>query len=76
MNSYHETLDAFLSAGSMSERDLADAVGKAQGSINRYRNKERFPNADTARLIDRATDGKVPFAVWQADFMARSGLAA
>jgi transcriptional regulator with XRE-family HTH domain len=76
MMTYHETLDAFLSAGSMSETDLATAIGKAQGSVNRYRNKARFPDADTARLIDRATGGKVPFAVWQAEFLARSGIAA
>ncbi|ABD27449.1 hypothetical protein Saro_3014 [Novosphingobium aromaticivorans DSM 12444] len=76
MSTYHETLSAFLSEGSMGERELAAAIGRTQVTINRYRNGNRFPDARTARLIDDATGGKVPFPIWQAEFLSRSGLAA
>lgn len=74
--SYQHTLASFLSREENAEKGLAEKVGRSQAAINRYRNGKRFPDADTARLIDQHTDGEVPFAVWQADFMARSGLAA
>jgi transcriptional regulator with XRE-family HTH domain len=76
MQTYSEHLRAYLAGTGASERDLAARVAKTQASINRYRNGGRFPDAETARRIDQETQGAVPFAVWQAEFMARSGLAA
>jgi len=44
--------------------------------VTRYANGKRFPDADTARAIDDATDGAVPFDAWRAEFERRSGLVA
>lgn len=74
MSTYSQALDAFLKRPENKETDLAAAIDKTQASVNRYRNAERFPDADTARLIERATAGEVSFAIWQADFLSRSGL--
>lgn len=76
MSTYAKALDAYLRRAENKETDLAAAIEKTQPAVNRYRNAERFPDADTARLIDKATGGEVPFEVWQAEFMAKSGLAA
>ncbi|CAB5223003.1 HTH_XRE domain containing protein [uncultured Caudovirales phage] len=76
MTSYSDTIKAYLAGSGKSERELAERAETTQTSINRYRNGGRFPDADTARRIDQATQGAVPFAVWQAEFMTRSGLAA
>lgn len=76
MQTYPTTLDAFLNRPGNTESALAGAIGKTQPAIHRYRKGARFPNADTARAIEGATGGEVPFLVWQADFMSRSGLAA
>lgn len=74
MSTYAASLDAFLKRPENKEIELAERIGKTQPAVNRYRNGERFPDADTARLIDSATVGEVPFAVWQAEFLTRSGL--
>ena len=76
MTALQAALAAYLDNPDCTETALAEAIGKAQPTINRYRNGERFPDADTARLIDRHTGGAVPFALWQADFLRRSGIAA
>lgn len=74
MSTYQQSLAAFLAHAENNETELALAVGKTQAAINRYRNGKRFPDAETARLIDAHTRGQVAFATWQTDFMARSGL--
>ena len=74
MSTYSNALDAYLSSPDHREADLAEAVGTTQASVNRWRNGKRFPDAKTARDIDEATKGQVAFAVWQADFLDRSGL--
>lgn len=71
---YQQALAAFLAHAENAETALAERVGKSQAAINRYRNGKRFPDAETARLIDRETRGQVSFAIWQSDFLARSGL--
>lgn len=76
MSTYAASLDAFLAKPENKVTDLASAIGTHQPNITRYRQGERFPSADVARQIDAATGGEVPFALWQAEFMARSGLAA
>ena len=71
---YRQALTAFLSREENAETNLAERVGRSQAAINRYRNGKRFPDAETARLIERHTDGEVSFAVWQAEFLSRSGI--
>ncbi|GAO78675.1 hypothetical protein SC1_01984 [Sphingopyxis sp. C-1] len=55
---------------------MADSIGKTQVAVTRYAGGGRFPDADTARAIEAATNGKVPFALWRSEFEQRSGLAA
>lgn len=57
-----------------SQTELASQIGKTPVAVNRYANGQRFPDADTARAIDRATEGKVPFEMWQAEALKRIGL--
>jgi transcriptional regulator with XRE-family HTH domain len=76
MSTYRSALAAYLDRPNCTETVLADAIGKTQPTVNRYRNGERFPDADTARLIDQHTGGEVSFVLWQAEFLSRSGLAA
>lgn len=73
---YKDALSAYLEKPGSTETALAEAIGRKQPTINRYRKGERFPDAQTARLIDERTGGEVPFSVWQAEFLNRSGLAA
>jgi len=74
MSIYAETLDAYLKRAENKETELADRIERPQPTVNRYRNGKRFPDAETARRIDSATDGEVPFAIWQTEFLSRSGL--
>lgn len=76
MNTFQTALAAYLSKDENAECALAEKVGCSQAAINRYRNGNRFPNAETARSIDEHTKGEVPYAAWKADFLARSGIAA
>lgn len=73
---YQDSLAAYFAAPDRTEGALAEAIGRSQATINRYRNGLRLPDAETARLIDQHTGGEVPFSVWQATFLARAGLAA
>lgn len=75
MSTYRDALGAFLSLPGNDEIKLAEQVGCTQATINRYRHGKRFPDAENARAIDRATAGAVPFALWQTEFLQRSGLA-
>jgi ribosome-binding protein aMBF1 (putative translation factor) len=76
MQTYAEALKAFLAKPENKVTDLADKVKTHQPNITRYASGERFPNADMARLLDSATDGEVPFSLWQSEFLSRSGIAA
>lgn len=74
MSTYKDSLAAFLNRDENTESALAEKIGCTQAAVNRYRNGARFPDADMARLIDEKTDGAVPFEVWRAEFLSRSGL--
>lgn len=76
MTTYRDALAAYLDRPDCTETALADAIGKTQPTVNRYRNGERFPDADTARLIEQHTGGVVAFVLWQGEFLSRSGIAA
>lgn len=73
---YKDALADFLSREEITESALAAKVGKSQVAIHRYKRGDRFPDAATARQIEQVSAGAVPFAVWQQEFLARSGLAA
>lgn len=76
MQTYSALLDAFLALDGNTEADLALAINRTQPAVHRYRKGDRFPDADTARLIETHSKGAVPFGAWRAEFMAKSGLAA
>jgi transcriptional regulator with XRE-family HTH domain len=76
MSTYSSTLRAFLESETTTQASFAEAIQKTQAAVNRYANGVRFPDAETARAIDAASNGKVPFSAWQAEFMSRAGIAA
>lgn len=76
MSTFREALSAWLAVDGNTQVKLAEGIGKSQVAVHRYCEGDRFPDADTARAIDRETSGEVSFAVWQAEFLSRSGLAA
>lgn len=76
MSTYANSLKAYLAGDGVTQSDLAERIGKTQVAIARYVGGHRFPDADTARSIESATNGAVPFALWRSEFEQRSGLAA
>jgi transcriptional regulator with XRE-family HTH domain len=75
MSTYANSLKAYLE-GAVTQAGLAEKIGKTQVAVARYAGGLRFPDAETARAIEAATDGAVPFAIWRSEFEQRSGLAA
>lgn len=73
MSIYQTLIGDFLAAEGNSQAKLAEAIGRSQAAVNRYANGIRFPDADTARQIDRATEGRVPFTAWQTEMAKRIG---
>lgn len=76
MNAYQTALKHFLSRDGVRQEDIAAKAEVKQPTLNRYARGHRFPDADTARKIDRATDGVVPFALWQSVALDKLGIAA
>jgi transcriptional regulator with XRE-family HTH domain len=76
MDTYQATLRRYLARPGVTQSQLAERIGKTQVAVHRYAEGDRFPDADTARAIDKETGGDVAFDVWQREFLARSGLAA
>ena len=76
MNTYANSLKAYLAGDDITQSGLADQIGKTQVAVARYAGGHRFPDADTARSIEIATGGAVPFSLWRSEFEQRSGLAA
>lgn len=76
MNAYQTALKHFLARDGIKQDDIAAKIGRSQPALNRYANGHRFPDADTARLIDAATGGVVPFALWQSVALDKLGIAA
>ena len=74
MSTYANSLKAYLKGDDVTQSGLADQIGKTQVAVARYAGGNRFPDADTARSIDAATSGAVPFALWRSEFERRSGL--
>lgn len=65
MDDYRKALSAYLEPKERTQEALAGKIDRSQAAVNRYANGERFPDAETARRIHDATDGEVPFEVWQ-----------
>lgn len=63
MDAYRRALSAYLQ--DRTQEALAVEIGHGQPVINRYVTGERFPTADIARKIHAATEGAVPFDLWQ-----------
>lgn len=76
MNAYQSALRSFLDRPDVRQIDVAHAAKRSQASINRYAEGRRFPDAATAKAIEQATGGAVPFALWQGVAMERLGIAA
>ncbi len=74
MENFRNKLARYLDHGDLSQAALASKINCSQATVNRYRNGKRFPDARTALLIDKVTDGGVPFSEWETDFLARSGI--
>ena len=74
MEAYQKALAAYLEPADRTQAALADKIGKTQAAINRYVNGARFPDAQTARQIHDATDGAVPFELWQSAALTRLGI--
>ncbi len=74
MSTFQQALSSWLNEPGNTQAGLAAAVGTSQAAINRYARGVRFPDSIVAGKIDRHTDGAVPFAKWQAEFLERSGL--
>jgi DNA-binding transcriptional regulator YdaS (Cro superfamily) len=81
MSSYKDTLRAWLTPPEGSARTeaaqtaLGAAIGKTQSAVSRYAAGARFPDAETARKIERATQGAVPYSLWQSEALTRLGIA-
>lgn len=73
-NRYASALSKFLEDEKVSQEAFAEKINRTQAAVSRYATGERLPNAQIARDIDAATDGNVPFSVWQAVAMQRLGI--
>jgi hypothetical protein len=76
MSKFQHSLTEWLAIDGNTQNGLGAAIGVTQVAIHRYAAGSRFPDVDTARKIDAATAGAVPFSDWQADFLERSGITA
>jgi transcriptional regulator with XRE-family HTH domain len=75
MQTYKEALAEHLK-GYARQEEFAAKINKPQGTVSRYATGARFPDAEMAREIEKASDGAVPFSLWQAEALAKIGLAA
>lgn len=74
MDAYSTALKHYLETPGVKQDTLAEAIGCKQPTVHRYAAGDRFPNSQTARLIDQATGGIVSFALWQSVAMKRLGI--
>lgn len=73
MDSYSAALKEHLD-GEPRQGDFAAKIGRSQAAVSRYVTANRFPDAETARRIDIASGGAVPFALWQSEMLKRIGV--
>ena len=63
---YSRALDAHLRRTGQSQAAFARATGYTQASVWQWVRGHRIPGKRAARLLDQATEGAVPFALWKA----------
>lgn len=71
MTPYSLALADHLKGKADTQSDFAARIGAPQATVCRYVNGDRLPTAEYARKIEAATDGQVPFDLWQSTFMER-----
>ena len=69
MDTYTDKLKAYLAQHKQDE--VAATLECSQSTISRYREGKRFPDAGMARSIDAASNGAVPFSLWQEEILRR-----
>jgi transcriptional regulator with XRE-family HTH domain len=74
MDAYQSALRHFLGRDGVKQDDFAAKIKRSQPALNRYARGHRFPDAETAKLIDEATEGVVPFKLWQSVALERLGI--
>lgn len=74
MSTYAQALAAYLGSPERTQAALATALRTSQPAVHRWAQGHRFPDRDTAERIEAATNGAVPFALWQAEAARRIGL--
>lgn len=74
MNAYQVALKHFLARESVKQEEIATKIGKSQPALSRYASGTRFPDAETARRLEAASGGIVPFGLWQSVAMERMGM--
>lgn len=73
-NKYGEALAAFLQSKSISQADFARQIGSSQPMVCHYAQGRKLPRKAGARRIDEATEGQVPFNLWQIVALDRAGI--
>jgi transcriptional regulator with XRE-family HTH domain len=73
-NRYATALEQYLADNPVTQEALASRINITQAAISRYANGRRVPDSETARLIDDATAGAVPFSLWQSVIIDRLGI--
>jgi len=71
---YSKALDAYLRRTRITQMAFALLAGSSQTGVCQYANGQRFPSKRVARNIDIATEGAVPYALWQAAAVERLGI--
>ena len=74
MTAYSEAIKAHLADADLQVQEFAEMLGVKQPTVTRYKEGERFPDAEMARKIEMATGGKVSFELWLSIFKERVGL--
>lgn len=64
-NKYSEALAAFLKSSKTSQASFARQVGCSQPTICHYAQGVKLPRKRIAKSIDEASEGQVPFHLWQ-----------
>jgi transcriptional regulator with XRE-family HTH domain len=65
------TLDEYLKQSGLSQAAFGARVGLPQATISRYVSGTRFPDKETVRRIEAATDGAVMPADWYGEPVLR-----
>lgn len=76
MDRFRTSLKSYLARPEVKQEDLASLVGKSQAALSRYATGARFPDRQTAALIDLHTHGAVSLSDWELDALARLGISA